>query len=107
MNRQEAYSVMKKGYKVTHTSFTSSEFLHFVGEQVFTEDNYYFEDKFFEREWFENGWSVYEESQIVLTTLTTSDIFNNIVFEATALALHQPKPWYNQFGYKRQIYKSK
>ena len=108
MNRSEAFVAMHEGHKVTHRDFTSREYLHIVNGKVYTEDCYAFEDNFFETGFFEDGWSIYEESDkvaVICGSLYT--LHNTFEFAAEMSVEKAPKPWYNQHGNKRSIFKGK
>lgn len=107
MNRSEAFVAMHEGHKVTHQDFTSKEYLHIVNEKVHTEDGYDFEDKFFETDFFQEGWSIYEEPNKVVVTCggLVGTLPNNIKFADEMHVEKEPKPWYNQHGNKRSIFK--
>ena len=108
MNRSEAFVVMHEGHKVAHQYFTSKEYLHIVNGKVHTEDGYDFEDKFFETDFFQDGWSLYKESnKVVVTCGGLSTLRNTIEFAAEMHVEKEPKPWYNQHGNKRSIFKGK
>ena len=108
MNRSEAFVAIHEGHKVTHQNFTSKEYLHIVNGKVHTEDGYDFEDKFFETDFFEDGWSIYEESNRVVVTCSGSHTLRNTVEFIDDISVEkEPKPWYNQHGNKRSIFRGK
>lgn len=59
MTRGRALVAMSLGHKVTHTNFTSKEYLSKIGADVMTEDGYYFNDRFFNDPMFEDGWRLF------------------------------------------------
>lgn len=64
MTRDEAFLAMRTGSKVTHWSFTSSEYLHMPsGDTIFTEDLCELNREFFSlvRNEFQNGWEIYKK----------------------------------------------
>lgn len=115
MNRSEAFVAMHEGHKVTHQDFTSREYLHIVNGKVHTEDGYDFEDKFFETDFFQDGWNIYEESDIFTEISVASISYAAILSESNRSYktnswednFIDEKPWYNQHGNKRSIFKGK
>lgn len=59
MNRNEALEAMNEGKKVTHTYFSSEEYLHLVNKRITTEDGHHFKEQFYSQDMFKDGWSIY------------------------------------------------
>ena len=57
-NRNEAYYLLKQGYKLSHVYFTECEYIHYEDDCIKTEDGYDFTDSFFQNEVFEIGWKI-------------------------------------------------
>ena len=60
MTKSDAYIQMKLGNKITHTYFTSNEYLYMENDTIFTEDSYRFNDEWNRRTdaiW-QSGWEI-------------------------------------------------
>lgn len=111
MNRQEAFQMMVEGCKVKHQYFTSDEYLHMVDGQVYTEDGYYFEDRFYAEDFFEDGWSLVTEDnkkKLLVTCGGIISLVNHYPFATPDFIVEKDeKPWYNTHGNKRAIFGKK
>jgi hypothetical protein len=64
MTRDEALKELKSGKKITHTYFTSDEYLFQRADVIFTEEGYEVTPEFWDlrssKSW-DEGWEIYKE----------------------------------------------